>query len=67
MLQQNEIFFKLMKKSGVKCGKSHSIPLVIHYMSMYSIKVPLCAVLQHQQNHNYHTNYRYYVLQVFHV
>ena len=56
-----------MKKSGVKCGKSHSIPLVIHYMSMYSIKVPLCAVLQHQQNHNYHTNYRYYVLQVFHV
>lgn len=28
---------------------------------------PLCAVLQHQQNHNYHTNYRYYVLQVFHV
>lgn len=55
-----------MKKSGVKCGKSHSIPLVIHYMSMYSIKA-LCAVLQHQQNHNYHTNYRYYVLQVFHV
>ena len=66
MLQQNEIFFKLMKKSGVKCSKSHSIPLVIHYMSMYSIKA-LCAVLQHQQNHNYHTNYRYYVLQVFHV
>ena len=29
-----------MKKSGVKCGKSHSIPLVIHYMSMYSIKAP---------------------------